>query len=283
MSRSRKTSQTGWFKSVLAFVLVGGFVVWFLGIPARPDLETLPDHLISRSQTLQSWFQKCVPGILEFDFSNCDLGSNVVGPPAPEPVPLDGNTVSDAQNTLNSLTQGNAENVSYNRDEWNHWVSQGSGCWDTRDQVLYDEAVKDSTLVLLNNDKQPTTDLATACSIQSGTWNDPYSGTVITDPGQLDVDHMIPLSYAANHGGQAWDAGKKQTYANDLSNSYHLIAVKASENRSKGDKGPSEWKPTNQAYWCQYAVDWINITRNYSLTVSPADVTALQEMLGTCA
>lgn len=84
------------------------------------------------------------------------------------------------------------------------------------------------------------------------------------------------------HGGQAWDSKKKESYANNLSYVNHLIAVKASENRSKSDKGPSEWKPSNKGDYCNYAVDWITISKNFGLSTTQADANALKEMLATC-
>lgn len=280
-SRSRKGGSKGFFGSIAAIGLIGAFVIGFYGIPARPDISTLPDLLVSKSETVSAWMQNCVPNAVKFDFSACSLSDNVQGPPAPPLPPVDGPTESAAVEILGQLPKAEPEKVSYNRDEWKHWVNVTS-CWDVREQVLYDEAVKDSTLILLDKSDNPTADVGQACSIKSGTWNDPYSGTVITNPKDLDIDHMIPLSYAAQHGGQSWDANRKQQYANDLTYGNHLIAVKASENRSKSDKGLSEWKPSNKAYWCDYAVNWITVTKNYGLTVSPNDANVLSEMLGTC-
>lgn len=280
-SRSRKGGSKGFFGSIAAIGLIGAFIIGFYGIPARPDISTLPDLLVSKSETVSAWMQNCVPNAVKFDFSACSLSDNVQGPPAPPIPPVDGPTESAAAENLAQLPKAEPEKVSYNRDEWKHWVNVTS-CWDVREQVLYDEAVKDSTLVLLDKGDNPTTDVGQACSIKAGTWNDPYSGTVITNPKDLDIDHMIPLSYAAQHGGQSWDANRKQQYANDLTYGNHLIAVKASENRSKSDKGPSEWKPSNKAYWCDYAINWVTVTKNYGLTVSPNDANALSEMLGTC-
>ena len=110
----------------------------------------------------------------------------------------------------------------------------------------------------------------------------PYSGMEVTEATKLDIDHMVPLSNAHRSGGWEWDADRKREYANNLDNSYHLIAVTASANRSKGAKGPEEWQPLDQSYGCQYATDWVLIKSNWSLSVTAAEWTALDGMLETC-
>ena len=105
----------------------------------------------------------------------------------------------------------------------------------------------------------------------------------MTDPGRLDVDHMVPLSNAHASGASNWSAEQRERYANYLDDPQHLIAVTASANRSKGARGPDEWKPEEQGYWCQYAVDWVMIKYTWELTVSQAEHGALVEMLSTCA
>lgn len=172
--------------------------------------------------------------------------------------------------------------VAYDRGQWNHWIKAGSNsCWNVREDVLSTEAALGS-VVYLDKDKKETKNKSNACSIKSGKWNDPYTGKVYTDPIKLDIDHMIPLSYAAKHGGQDWDAKKKEKYANDMSKSYHLLAVEAGANRTKGDKGPSKWKPSNTAYYCDYAVAWTSIATEWKLTLDKEDVSALREMLKKC-
>ena len=79
--------------------------------------------------------------------------------------------------------------------------------------------------------------------VESGDWFGAYTGESFTDPGDLDVDHMVPLENAHRSGGWAWSKERKAEYANDLSYANHLIAVQASANRRKGSKGPEEWKP----------------------------------------
>ena len=62
----------------------------------------------------------------------------------------------------------------------------------------------------------------------------------------------------------------------------HLIAVTAGANRSKGDKGPENWKPPDETYWCQYAIDWTEIKERWDLTMTEPETQAVVEMLHTC-
>ena len=110
----------------------------------------------------------------------------------------------------------------------------------------------------------------------------PFTGESFTDPGDLDVDHMVPLANAHRSGASGWPADLKEDYANDLIYDGHLIAVKAGANRSKGARGPEEWMPPDQTYWCQYAIDWIVIKDTWSLTATQPEVSALEDILETC-
>jgi hypothetical protein len=160
----------------------------------------------------------------------------------------------------------------YSRSDWRHWVDADKDCQDTRQEVLIAES------------RVPVTfDAPDQCRVASGEWFDPYTGTVITNPGQLDVDHMVPLQNAHQSGAADWSKESKQAYANDLDDPQHLIAVTAAANRSKGAQSPEFWKPPRVAYWCHYAVDWITIKDRWSLTITDGEWSALVTMLATCA
>jgi hypothetical protein len=284
MSRSRKGGRKGGLlKQAAAVVIIGSVILGFFGVPARPDVKDFPEMLQSKSETVQAWMENCVPLAIKGDFSKCSLISNVGGGSSSGgATPVNSGTVKNAEKSLGSLKQAEAENVAYNRDEWNHWITSGSNsCWNVREAVLFDEAEKGSTVL---NDKAGNVvdSESKACSIISGKWTDPYTGEVFADPAKLDIDHMIPLSYAAQHGGQAWDKKKKEKYANDMSYANHLIAASAGANRAKSDQGPAAWKPADTAYHCEYAINWITVSKNYNLTVAPADAVALKQMIATC-
>lgn len=187
---------------------------------------------------------------------------------------------SEAATALESLRIEPAKEIKYNRDEWVHWNSVGTSCWNVRDEVLYRQAEQGS-VTLLDKNKNVTTDKGNACSISGGTWVDPYTGKTFTNPADLDIDHVIPLGYAARHGGQDWGLAKKEQYANSLDDG-HLLAVFSSANRQKSDKGPGAWKP-QKSYQCSYAKNWINVSQKWDLSIEERDKVALQEMLSTCA
>ncbi len=180
---------------------------------------------------------------------------------APAPV------ASDAD--LDALTVAEwAAMTGYKRDKFGDgWQSQGSGC-DTRDVVLQ----RDGEGVV-------TTD---PCKITSGTWFSVYDGESLTDPGDLDIDHMVPLANAWRTGAASWTDEQRKAFANDLERP-QLLAVSMSSNRSKGDQDPSQWKPPRRESWCSYARSWITVKSYWGLSVTADEKTALAQMLGTCA
>ena len=136
----------------------------------------------------------------------------------------------------------------YDRQDWKHWTDADRDCQDARNEVLIAES---RTAVAYRTNRK--------CRVTTSEWLAPYSSAIVTDPGRLDVDHMVPLGNAHDSGAWNWSANRREQYANYLDDPQHLIAVTASANRSKGVRGPDQWKPEDQTYWCQYAVDWITI------------------------
>ncbi len=209
---------------------------------------------------------------------NADANTDSASPEASSAA-AEGTNSTNVETLLSSLVVGEDQNVNYNRDEWRHWDGYGSSCWSIREEVLYRQSVE-GTVVLENSDRNTTTDKSQACYIASGKWTDPYTNETFTNPSDLDVDHMIPLGYAAQHGGQGWASDVKAEYANSL-NANHLIAVSASANRQKGARGPSDWKP-QESFQCDYAKIWIDISTTWSLTTAQNDYNALEDMLNKC-
>ena len=161
--------------------------------------------------------------------------------------------------------------MAYSRDAWVHWIDEDGDCQNTRAEVLIVETRQPVTFTSSSN-----------CTVATGEWYDPYTGQSRTLASDVDVDHFVPLANAHVSGGHAWDAAKKQAYANDMIDPDHLIAVEDNVNQSKGASAPDTWKPPRVAYWCTYAIDWTEVKKRWDLTVTQTEYDALGDMLATC-
>ena len=153
----------------------------------------------------------------------------------------------------------------YDRDEWLHWIDEDDDCQNTRHEVLIDES---QTPVTYKNDRR--------CQVETGLWLGKFIGTTVTEAGELDIDHLVPLANAHRSGGWAWTSKRKQSFANYLDDPGHLIAVTSGPNRSKGAKGPDQWRPPDESYWCDYATDWTRIKSTWQLTATRNEARALE-------
>lgn len=160
----------------------------------------------------------------------------------------------------------------YDRKAYKHWIDADRDCLNTRDEVLVRDAAGDVQQV----------QGASRCRVVGGAWLDPYTNTEFTDASDLDVDHMVPLKNAHDSGAWAWSKQRKQDYANYLDDPVHLLAVSASENRRKSDKGPNAYLPPNEAYWCEYVRNWLDIKYSWGLNIPASEEAAVESVLSAC-
>lgn len=154
----------------------------------------------------------------------------------------------------------------YRRAEWPHWRDiDGDGC-DARQQALVAAS-------------RTPAQVDVPCTVVAGDWVSAYDGKATSDPGDLDVDHVVPLEEAYRSGGWAWSTDQRTRYANDQ---VDLWVVSAASNRSKGAKAPDRWRPPDRSSWCTYAKRWVDIKVRWQLTATTAERDALGQMLDTC-
>ncbi|AGM10137.1 HNH endonuclease family protein [Amycolatopsis keratiniphila] len=150
----------------------------------------------------------------------------------------------------------------YKRDDWPHWVSVGKGC-DRREDTLKVQGRNVKT--------------GKGCKVLSGEWPSRYDGVTVTDPGTVDVDHMVPLAEAARSGTRGWSEKQRTRYANDPA---VLVAVSAKSNRAKGDQDPAKWLPAKDR--CGYVAHWVRVKTTYAMTVDQAEHDAIAAILRHC-
>lgn len=101
---------------------------------------------------------------------------------------------------LEELHIAEAEDGKYNPAEWNVWAINSATMCSTRAEVLKaqgaDVTTKDGS--------------SHGCSVTGGTWVSPYDGqTIKVAQGEdvkairdgVQIDHVVPMKYAAEHGG----------------------------------------------------------------------------------
>lgn len=144
----------------------------------------------------------------------------------------------------------------FSRSDYAHWLDRDDDCRDTRQEILARDSVT------------PVRWSADGCAVAAGRWHDPYTGRTFTDPRQLDIDHIVPLSEAHRSGADRWDAARRAAFANDPGN---LIAVATGANRSKGDGDPLAWQPPQWSYRCAYTAHFAATKGDWGLTQDPLE------------
>lgn len=195
-------------------------------------------------------------------------------PTHPEVAPDDREAVARALGVLEVLPR--REHVlGYSRDHFGGWGQRwwsppgngavGAVC-STRDIAMFD--------VFHLRESGGATDV-TECPSPGGTAIDVYTGDEIT-PGEVEVDHVVALSTAWDHGAWAWDRAKRVEFANDVE--LNLLAVAGPVNQAKSDGTLGEWSPPTaktgspSGAGCAYAARYLAVSDRYDLSVSVRDV-----------
>ncbi|MXS83764.1 HNH endonuclease [Nitrosomonas oligotropha] len=156
----------------------------------------------------------------------------------------------------------------YNRKDWPHWIDADGDCQNTRQEMLI---AASRMPVQFKNSKH--------CTVVKGEWVGAYTGKVFTKASDVDIDHIVPLAHAHQHGAGKWSRKQRREFANDSEN---LIVVSDSVNQSKSDKAPHEWLPPRKDYWCEYGRRWTSIKEKYRLWFSSRELKTLRMLAETC-
>lgn len=154
----------------------------------------------------------------------------------------------------------------YSRKEFGSgWADLDKDCQNSRMEALIQHSVSP---VQFKSSKQ--------CKVKSGKWISLFSGKEIYNASEIDIDHVVPLSWAWKHGANTWSKSMRIKFANDPAN---LLSVEASLNRQKGDKGIDNWLPPKNK--CQYILRFLRIQKSYELKLSTNESTRYKDLRNT--
>lgn len=152
----------------------------------------------------------------------------------------------------------------YERSKFGHgWDDADGDCQNSRAEALIAQS---STKVRFADDRR--------CRVVTGRWISPFTGKVIQNASEIDIDHVVPLKWAWDHGANTWSDEKRERFANDPVN---LWSVELSLNRQKGAQGPEDWLPP--AGRCQYVARFVRIGKSYELEPSETQVRSYERQL----
>ncbi|MEU7011865.1 HNH endonuclease family protein [Streptomyces sp. NPDC046332] len=170
---------------------------------------------------------------------------------------------------IDQILVADESRAGYTRDKFRHWntgLDPVDGC-NTRAEVLLAEATEAPTV-------------AAGCKVGEGEWLSYYDEQEVTDPAKLDIDHMVPLAEAWDSGASAWDAKRREAYANDQDAATSLVAVTARTNRQKADQDPATWMPPAPGATCRYLAEWTATKLRWGLTADQAEIDAIKVYAG---
>lgn len=241
----------------LGLALVVG--AWVLGV----DIPAwLPEPAATAARDTEAWVEATLR----------ELGlDQEPASPSTRDQSLDPAAAAEALALLDRLRVEDERPRGYNREAWPHWIDTDGDCMDARQEVLVAENLEQPQLA------------ANGCRVVSGLWRDAYTGETFRDPSDLDVDHMVPLAEAHRSGGRDWSTERRAAFANDLEDTRSLIAVSAAANRAKGDQGPEEWLPPQEAARCRYVANWVAVKVRWSLSMDERERVSVTNILQACA
>ncbi|KES03622.1 hypothetical protein BU52_29370 [Streptomyces toyocaensis] len=173
-------------------------------------------------------------------------------------------------------TKGRGPKTGYDRDEFGYaWM-------DTADGVPLARNGCDTRNDLLQRDgRELRFRSGSNCVVVAMTLADPYTGRTIEwrkqQAAEVQIDHVVPLSYSWQMGASRWPESKRRQLANDTLN---LIPVEGRANSAKSDSGPAAWLPPNKGVRCAYAVRFAQVAVKYEMPVTPADRRMMLEQCG---
>ncbi|MFL1485473.1 HNH endonuclease family protein [Marinobacter sp. LN3S78] len=166
-----------------------------------------------------------------------------------------------------SVASADPADAGYRRSAFGHgWDDRDGDCQDSRAEALI--ATSTTNVRFADADR---------CRVVTGRWVSPFTGEVIQNAGDIDIDHVVPLVWAWHNGASEWSRDRREAFANDPLN---LWPVEASLNRSKGGRGPDEWMPP--AGECQYISRFMRILIKYDLKPPESEARAFNRLLDTC-
>ena len=151
------------------------------------------------------------------------------------------------------------------------WVSSSDDCIDFAEEVLIERSLV--PVIWIDN---------LECVPSEGLWSDPYLGIDLTRTIDAEVRPLVPPEVVNRSGGADWTPTTRASFLGDTTHPATMVVLAADSGHNPRSQAPDAWRPSNEQTWCGYAIDWIAVKARWELSISEAELAALEEMLATC-
>ena len=134
-------------------------------------------------------------------------------------------------------------------------------------------------LVLIRDSLTPPQIDRMGCAVVAGDWFSTYDGLTWSDPGEIEIDHVVALKEAWDSGANAWSAERLEAFSNDLVDARTLRAVTGAVNQAKSDNDPTNWLPPAPDAVCGYLADWVSIKARWGLSMDESEHGRIRNLL----
>ncbi len=157
-----------------------------------------------------------------------------------------------------------AERKPYDRNEFGRdWGYSSKNCLSLRYEYL-----------LARSKIEATTD---GCRVVAGQWRARYSGVIVYDASEIEIDFIVPLKEVWISGADRWSRERRLEFTKDTEN---LAVALRSNNRSKGSKDIANWRPEEGK--CLYLWQWLAVKRKYELRLDQREREAIDRLRSEC-
>ena len=156
----------------------------------------------------------------------------------------------------------------YSRSQWKHWIDEDGDCQDARQEALISESLVEVTF-----------ESERKCRVETGRWYGAFASIYVEGPGDLDIDHLVPLKNAHDSGGWAWSSARKEQYANYSGDPDHR--GHQGSQPVKGSEGAGGVAAPGRGLLVP-ATDWTEVKMEWGLTMTQTETEAVIDMLDTC-
>jgi hypothetical protein len=134
-------------------------------------------------------------------------------------------------------------------------------------------------LVLIRDSLTPPQIDRGGCAVVAGDWFSTYDGLTSSDPGDIEIDHVVALKEAWDSGANAWSADRLEAFSNDVVDDRTLRAVTGEVNQAKSDNDPTNWLPPAPDAVCGYLADWVSIKARWGLSMDESEHGRIRNLL----